>query len=115
MKQRKVIRRIILFGFFILPIGTNAIWAAGGPEWLYWASRLIFDAEIISLGIVFTFLPRIFLVIFDDLSWEDKIASKRHFYSVLLGLILTVFGIYLFSILVRSWSIECVDIMLCVR
>ena len=115
MKQNGEKFKKILILLFIIPFGFNALYAAGGPEWLYWFARLGFGVEMIVVGIVFSFFLRFVLVVFFDLNVNERIPLIKSLYGIMFGLPFLVGGIDLLNILISRWRNECVDPWICIK
>jgi hypothetical protein len=57
MVEMKLSPRLILIIVLSLSFILNNIWAAGGPDWLYLVSRLLFDFVLLAGCCVMVIIP----------------------------------------------------------
>lgn len=109
MPNQTRIKYILLF-LILLPFILNILWSGTGPEWLYWVARFLIGLEELVAGILLVFFPMLLQRLL-GVKADRRVAVLL----ILFGLYLLNLGIHDFAVLGRRWSIECVNIIECIK
>ncbi len=114
---KNIIKYILWVMFFLLVLSfiLNSIWSDDGPRWPYWASSFLFSGALSITGLIILIFPKSIMQL---LVKEDSLDEIQRWRFVLIGCVLSIpffwAGITMLTIMVRRWSIECLDITKCI-
>jgi hypothetical protein len=104
-----MVKRVVILGIILAPFAGNILWTLTRLGWLYWGSRYLIHFELIALGILCIFFPRVIQKLSNrNVEYESpKATMSRKLLGVLLGVIFIGLGYFGFYSLVQNWIIEC--------
>lgn len=114
MKKQKIVFLIFVCLIF-LPCGVNAMWAAGGPQLLYWGARYLKSLLMLLLGLALILLPFFPQILLDKNDERPTISWKRHILVIFIGIVIILLGAYDLRLLTKRLLVECINMMECVR
>jgi uncharacterized iron-regulated membrane protein len=100
----------ILLILISLPFDLNIIWSFTSAGWLYWGARFLGAFEQITAGALLVFFPNAL-----QRRLKTKVNNRVAILLIIFGIYLLYIGIDLLFLMARRWTMECTNIMECLK